>query len=349
MPKTDHASLLLSTMLALVILLTTLSLSFAVRPISAESQTIALLVTSDKDSGSGTLRDILENVAEDGDTIIFAPSITVITLLSEIKFSQKNVTIDGGHGIIISKDISGIFRLFNCTAADSTLTLAGLIFENGNIASNSYYDSFGGGVLIYDSATIVNCAFINNKAGSGGGVYIGGGVYTDGSCTISDCTFIGNKAVSNNAYSYGGGVSAGFDATLVRCTFTNNSADFGGGVYTYGIADLDACAFSHNTAQYGIVYSWSAWSTPTIVSDTTFFANTINNSTYTTGILDAPMGAILRHSTFAGNAKTSTNSVYNVHLEEPSLTIENCLMTLDGLDGHSNMSFGGDNLLGTGT
>ncbi|MCL2150521.1 MAG: hypothetical protein FWH51_06330, partial [Dehalococcoidia bacterium] len=327
-----------------------------------------LVVTSSGNSGPGTLRDILANFAENGDVITFSPDITSITLESTIYFSQENLTIDGGAGVTITKNSVAIFRLLNSSAEGGLLTLKGLTMSNGNVASDDG-SGYGGGVYVGSedyggNIALINCTFIGNKADLGGGVFTwgsvvlsnctflnnnaeaGGGVYALDTATLSNCTFVGNEAGNS-----GGGVYADVYAELANCTFIGNTANFGGGVFTYYYCPkLDSCVFAYNTATFGIVYSYANFATPLLIANnSSFFANTLTNNAYPTGVLDSYAGATIYHCSFAGNIKAGTNSAYNIYIEVPSLTIENCLMTLDGLDGHSNMSFGGDNLLGTGT
>lgn len=132
---------------------------------------------------------------------------------------------------------------------------------NNNVATND------GGGLFYNnlgSALIMNCAFTNNSALSGGGAYVG-----SGQIGFSNCVFWGNLAtnsgggidlasqpivhctiVSNLAGVAGGGVCAvGAGCTLNYCIVSDNSAGVtGGGVYDCSIANS---LLSANLAAYG--------------------------------------------------------------------------------------------------
>ena len=77
-----------------------------------------LTVTSNADAGAGSLRQIVANAAS-GDTIVFAPNVTHITLTSGAividtinRSSGMRITIDGGDGVIISgNNNTSIFRI----------------------------------------------------------------------------------------------------------------------------------------------------------------------------------------------------------------------------------------------
>ena len=255
-----------------------------------------LVVTDDSNSGFGTLRYILQNIAQDGDTITFDPSVTTIELTSgEIAFGKKNITIDGGTGVTITRTGSA-FRLLNSTAEDGTVTLKGLTIKNGN-ATNSGNNGLGGGVRAVANAVLINCNFTDNKAVSGAGISVGGdvtafnctftgnmanidsgGLQAGGDATLANCTFINNRAsggkggglkiacsstltncnISGNiAGDYGGGIYTGAGTnTLTDCIFRNNSSNTGGGaVYAYDRIIMKNCGLDSNKSPLGIVYS----------------------------------------------------------------------------------------------
>lgn len=101
------------------------------------------------------------------------------------------------------------------------------------------------------SATITDCIFIDNTAGTGGAINI------EGAATVTNCIF-SNNSVENNEYGgLGGGlavVSSDSAATVINCSFYNcRSASQGGGVYvgTEGAARFINCTFSENEALIG--------------------------------------------------------------------------------------------------
>lgn len=164
------------------------------------------------------------------------------------------------------------------TGTDSTAVLDGFAIVGGN-ANTSSSNRFGGGLLNRgaNGPTLVDCAFLRNRAEFGGavfndstgsptfrgcvfegnlGVQQAGGVYTNSSgspITLTNCIFRGNSSPT------GGGMFIQFFATLTGCVFTGNAATLlggslgeGGGIYTIaGNPVLTNCTFTGNTAQQG--------------------------------------------------------------------------------------------------
>ena len=80
----------------ILLILVLITSSLGIAPVYA-AETV-WTVTSSADSGAGSLRDILDNKAQDGDTIVFAENISTILLTSDtLSFEQNDLTIDGGE------------------------------------------------------------------------------------------------------------------------------------------------------------------------------------------------------------------------------------------------------------
>jgi predicted outer membrane repeat protein len=246
--------------LSAVLVLAFLAVAAACGGIAQSSDAAEWTVTSQKDSGEGSLRDAIGN-ADSGGTITFAADVKTITLLSEISFAKSNITIDGKSAVTITKDEKDKFHLLCSTSTTGTLTLKGLTITNGNTVSGH-----GGGVYAESNVILVGCMFDNNiTAGDGGGVYANGDV------RLSDCRFTNNKAdhggavfassnaemesclfIDNEAARTGGGTAA-TDFKMTDCTFDGNIApDGGGGIYAAGDAEMTGCWFEGNKAdEYG--------------------------------------------------------------------------------------------------
>ena len=164
-------------------------------------------VTSNADSGVGTLRQAISDACDDG-TINFHASLSgdTIHLASTLDIS-KSLTIDGSAlaaPITISGDTdsngTGDVRVFHTTSLTVvTITLNSLIITKG-LASGPHLpnrDDEGGGVLvgIHTVVNVVNSIVSDNAAANGGAI----SVY--GTANISASTFSGNSS-SNGA---GGG------------------------------------------------------------------------------------------------------------------------------------------------
>ena len=206
----------------------------------------AIVVTDDADSGAGTLRQALADVATGG-TITFADDMTIY--LAGTLTLGRDVTIDGaGHAVTISgdsdQDGAGEVRAFDVHNMVG-LTLNNLTIEKG--VDGNDIDG-GGAVKNYGAVTATNCTFSGNSAGSGGAIY---NYWRDGVATgilnVTGCTFSGNSATFGAAiYNAEGGT-----ATVTGSTFSGNSAAaYGGGIYNYGDLTVTNSTFSGNSATY---------------------------------------------------------------------------------------------------
>ena len=133
----------------------------------------------------------------------------------------------GASELAVSAD--GTHRVLDLAAG--SLQLSGLTIRDGQAV-------LGGGVLVEAGTTaqISNCAFTDNTATEGGGIFA-----TKAQLTVTGCTF------TNNVATDGGGIYPDFTAlTLTQSTFTGNQSFYGGsGVFVFGspAASVDRCAF----------------------------------------------------------------------------------------------------------
>ncbi len=209
----------------------------------------SITVTSNADSGAGSLRQAIADVCDDG-TINFADNFTIM-LASQLTI-DKNLTIDGsGHSVTVDGD--NATRVFSVESG-FTFNLKNMTVANGNAGSSNSgggIDNDGGSVNITGvtfsgnsadsgggifnnsgsgmSSTVAGCTFSGNSAGSAGG-----GIYTRGALTITNCTFSGNSATS-----FGGGMYNRGTVTLTNNTFLGNSAGNGGGMYTISAVTIN--------------------------------------------------------------------------------------------------------------
>jgi predicted outer membrane repeat protein len=173
----------------------------------------AIVVTSNADSGPGTLRQAIADVA-DGGTINFAGPMT-IHLASTLTLG-RDVTIDGtGHDVVISGDTnndgSGDVQVFHVNS--------GVIAALQHLTVTKGHANGGGGVYSDGALTVTNCTFAGNSATYGGGIDSHGA-----SLTVTNCTFAGNSAA------YGGGIHSKV-GTVRNCTFSDNSAVSGSAIF----------------------------------------------------------------------------------------------------------------------
>jgi len=135
----------------------------------------------------------------------------------------------------LAREVGGgllIFQGLHCVLTECSFI--------GNSARQS-----GGGIMNSDSImTLVNCRFVKNSSGEGGGISNSNATSTfwpreassrsdraiDLSRTTSATTFTSCRFLGNTASLGGGILNVGGGPTLVNCLFVRNEADEGGGV-----------------------------------------------------------------------------------------------------------------------
>jgi len=187
-----------------------------------------------------------------------------VLILTNCVFRANSAEWNGGG--MCNEDTNDLI-LTNCTFRDnsanpngggmfsrrSNQTLINCIFSGNKAYGGPWpytYSGKGAGLYIFGDTEIINCAFRNNLASEGGGVY-----YFRGVLTIAGCTFTGNSAEN-----YGGGLynyDNMPDFIMVNCTFGENSAEWGGGIFNHWSSQLrmSNCSFSGNIASNGSALS----------------------------------------------------------------------------------------------
>jgi hypothetical protein len=181
--------------------------------------TNALVVTSNADSGPGSLRNVIAN-APPGSTITFAV-LGEINLRSRIDIhGQLNIQGPGANRLAVQRSEAAGTPAFSVFKVGGHVRIFGLTVRNGRVGTEDVYED-------------------------------GAGIDNDGSLTLSECVIADNAAVGE--YSRGGGICNRWRATLVaeRSAFVNNSCDGfygeGGAIYNFGRLTLTNCTFSGNS------------------------------------------------------------------------------------------------------
>jgi hypothetical protein len=189
------------------------------------------LVTTDADSGAGSLRAMIADPI--CTTITFADNYTIV-LASELTIG-RDVTINGiGQAVTISGNSA--VRGFNINSG-ATVSLNNLAVVNG------VHDDVGGGVDNLGTLYVTNVTFSGNRTQFGGG-----GIMNVGVLVVADSTFSGNRVSSLGC----GGAICNWDGTLdvTNSTFSNNSAMSGDSIFNHdaGTLNVTNSTFTGNCA-----------------------------------------------------------------------------------------------------
>ena len=262
------------------------------------------------------------NAASDGDSIVVREGTYIEHTINTL---GKAIVIEGTTsetGELVSiVDANAKGSVFVCNSGETASTVlknlvitGGSAFSGGGIyieasspslvgctiSNNQAPKGFGGGICIIDGLlSIVDCTFIGNVGGVGGGVY--NQPEYDTMHDVRGCLFQENHAVNGN-YGHGGGLKHGSAfMQVIDCNFVDNTASGGGGgisEFASGGIHIDNCNFIGNTAQGGGGLDTSGIGECVIVSSS-FIGN--QSTTYGGGIQsDSPHLALF-------NCKLSNN------------------------------------------
>jgi predicted outer membrane repeat protein len=195
----------------------------------AEVCAATLTVTTDSDSGPGSLRSAILEAEVNGepDTIVFASDYSIL-LATQLPTVTTDITIRGNgwdRTIIDGNNPQGGMTGVRAFFVDFTgsLTLDGVMVRNCSVAN---YDP-GGAVSSRGALRVVNSALRDNAAerAYGGAIVAesqdgslqllstrfesnsaphGGAVFSRGTTTIERCSFVGNRAVASAALEFSG-------------------------------------------------------------------------------------------------------------------------------------------------
>ena len=170
-------------------------------------------VTNTTDTGTDTLRDVLENQVSDGDTVTLVAGATYV--LDDCKSGDIEidaaVTIDGNGATIEQTCNDGVLYTDDPLTVNFVTITGGVAFDGGGgIYANS------GDLSIYGSSIVGNFACSN-----------GGGIH------VHDDTVIAYSTISGNTTTDDGGAIANDgegDISVFNSTITNNTGGEVGGI-----------------------------------------------------------------------------------------------------------------------
>lgn len=222
----------------------------------------AVTVTSNADSGAGTLRNAIQNIASGGTINLSGINNQNITLLSTLDINKNltitnsnaapNVAVLGGATAFNASNV----RVVNIQTSNA-VTFSNFTIGNGYASGSS---AQGAAILNAGTLTLSNMKVQNNQAqgdaGAGGtpnysgaqdggigGAAQGGAIYNSGALTInSGSIFSGNKA--------SGGVGGSGAAGSQKNSFPNGFGGLGGIAQGGAIFNATTATLSINTATF---------------------------------------------------------------------------------------------------
>ncbi len=220
-----------------------------------------LLVTNSNDTGSGSLREAIQNACG-GDTILFDSSTNgnPVLLATHLKIDRhviikgkgiNNTFISGNNQTYISlitDSANTFFQELTLENGNNAISEGGAIYNNGKLnllncdIKNNFSTTNGGGIFNYNTLTIDHCNLYENLGTVGGAL-----------CTYAGLMTISNSTLYNNQAGQGGAIYCGGQKTISNCTISGNSANngSGGGIWNMNKLDLINCTIANNYSVNG--------------------------------------------------------------------------------------------------
>jgi hypothetical protein len=177
-----------------------------------------LTVTTLADSGAGSLRQAIADIAEGG-TIDFAVTGTIILTSGELRIA-KSLSIEGPGAASLTLSGNGVSRVFSVGAP---ATISGLTVTNGRA-------DFGGGILNEGTLVLTGVTITGNDAAIAGGGIANG---TSAFLTATDSAISHNTAAIAGSCSQppcgSGGIANGGTLVVTNTWLQGNSTGFAGG------------------------------------------------------------------------------------------------------------------------
>jgi hypothetical protein len=314
-----------------------ISLSIIFSGASASLCAANLVVTNLSDASTGSLRQTIA-AASAGDNIAFAPGLSGQIALNQPISLDKNLTIQGGPGIILDGgDAVRVLHVSNGVTA----TLESLIIQHG--LGNDGGGIYSNGAFI----TLRHCQVRNNHATNrGGGLFIAAGGYA----------LENTDVVNNDSTSEGGGLfDVGSAASSIRYSRVggNISGSVGGGVrhvsgrpltIRYSNIDGNHVASSAANAAGGGIASQNA------TLDIAYSQISANKAQFAGGILMVqiaqPTTLLLNASLMSGNTSVTDGGgiyLYGAALTSLNSTIANNLASFGSGGGIAMFAIGAVN------
>lgn len=188
---------------------------------TAESWADNCTVTSDEDSGPGTLRNCLQNVAVNDGDVVTVPVMTVFLYSGDLEVNRAITVRGAGMGqTVIDGSGNGDSRIFHVTTVSGQTTLIEGIEMRGMVTEET-----GAGVFATGNGSLHlrDCAIRDNVQNFTGALTDqgGAGIFSETSLIVENCEITGNVI-------HGEGTGAGILSTgitvLLETLIENNDA-----------------------------------------------------------------------------------------------------------------------------
>ncbi len=161
--------------------------------------------------------------------------------------APEGLTIQGAGVVSTTIDGGGIDRIFDIRIITSTVTIADLTIQNGEVATGQG----SGGIKNNGVLTLTNTLIQNNRATGDTSDDIGGGI-CNGCGTGTGTLHLHNSTVKANSADRGGGIFSNAILTITQSSIISNSARAGGGLSKFassgGGTTIINSTFSGNSA-----------------------------------------------------------------------------------------------------
>jgi hypothetical protein len=277
-----------------------------------------LVVTTQADSGPGSLRDAINLANQSSPSIIDFAVTGAIDLTSALSL-RTNITIQGpGTGsLTVQRATVAPFGIFTI-GAQALVSISGLTIANGDAPD------FGGAIHNTGTLRVTNCTLGNNAA-----VLEGGGIFNSGTLSVTNCTLD-----NDSANDLGGGISneSRGTATVANCTLDNDSAvQDGGAIFNAATLMVANSNLDNNTAARdgGGIASEAGTATVTSSNLDNDFAAFEGGGIYNYAGMTAVTNSTLDHD-IAGEGGGVSNDGEQI---ATTLTLTSCALTNDSATG----------------
>jgi len=208
----------------------------------------AITVTTNADSGAGSLRSAIDSINAGGTITVNLAAGSTITLTNQLEIN-KNITIEGG-GVTLKRGYTTTGKsLIWISSSTADVKIRRIHFNDGKDESTKPAEAKGAAIYNSGYLDINSCIFTINSTKDGGAIYN----YSSASSTVRGCTFYNNSATNSGGaiYNNNGTVS------LVGNIFYSNTATSypivrgGNGTVTSGGYNIVDVAFGTGANQCG--------------------------------------------------------------------------------------------------